>query len=451
MGTRRAAVAAFLGAIIFASLLHVRSVAARAARATIATSPNEISSAIPPTLFGMHVHMRPMRPQPFPTVAIGTFRFADTVVGWDKMNPAEGTYDWRWFDKEMADLKSHNIEDILFTFHSTPTWASSGPQHRCAHGRLAELAEGNSINAMLGSCDPPNDLHPDGSGSDQHWIDFISALATHNKQSNAARVKYWEVWNEPHNDFFWSGTHAQMVRMARDAYTTIKHIDPEAVILSPSVGTNPRIGMRWMEGYLSAGGGQYADVIAFHGYLQSTSALDFGPRVANFRRMLSVYGQDAKPLWDTEASWGNAEALGLNEEQQAAFIAQFYLLHWSVGIPRLYWFAWNDGNTGTLWTPDRDSPSGPGTLTRAGQAYLTVYHWLVGATLSKPCSPEGETWTCILKKEDGSEAQVVWSAGGEKQYIPKPSMKKMRDLDGNVASVTGAIRLRELPVLLAAQ
>src|SRR4029077_15019506 len=239
--------------------------------------------------------------------------------------------------------------------------------------------------------------------------------------------------------------------MARDAYTTIKRIDPDAVILSPSVGTNPRIGMRWLEGYLAAGGGQYADVIAFHGYLQSTSAADFVPRVENFRRMLAEYKQAEKPLWDTEASWGNAEVLGLNEEQQAAFVPQFYLLHWSSGVPRLYWFAWNDGNTGTLWIPDRDNPSSPGMFSKAGEAYITTYKWLVGATLTEPCSTKGGTWTCSLKEKDGRDALVVWSSGGEKQYSPKPSLKKLTDLSGHTTAVSGAIRVRETPVLLEAQ
>jgi len=416
-----------------------------------AGSPAESAGAILPTLFGMHVHMRPMRPQPWPSAPIGSFRFADTVVGWDRMNPADGRYDWRLFDREMAELKSHNIADVLFTFHSTPTWASSGPYHRCAHGRLADLPEGNSINSQLGSCDPPNDLKPDGSGSDQHWIDFLTALATHNKESRTERVKYWEVWNEPHNDFFWSGTDAQMVRMARDAYTTIKRIDPDALILSPSPGTNPRLGMKWMDSYLAAGGGQYADVIAFHGYLQTTSAMDLVSRVANFRQMLASHGQDTKPLWDTEASWGNAENLGFNEEQQAAFLAQFYLLHWSIGIPRLYWFGWNDGNVGTLWIPDSENPSGPGTLTRAGRAYIEVYKWIVGARLTRPCAEEGGIWTCELQTSDGHEGQVVWTAGGDKRYSPKSSLTRAHDLDGNVSSIAGNIRVHETPVLLEAQ
>src|SRR5258708_23210921 len=165
----RSVVSALLVAIAGAIFLGVKSMeAAPAGTMTIAPSASETSSPIPPTLFGMHVHMRPMQPQPWPNAAFGSFRFADSVVGWDKMNPAEGKYDWKWFDKEMADLKVHKVEDVLFTFHSTPTWASSGPNHTCAHGRLASMAMGNKINASLGTCDAPNDLRRAASGSDQN-------------------------------------------------------------------------------------------------------------------------------------------------------------------------------------------------------------------------------------------------------------------------------------------
>jgi len=455
---KRTALVDLLIAIAFATLLLIEPAGAADSLAiNNAASAEAPHSVIPPTLFGMHVHMRPTRPQPWPPVPVGTFRFADTVAGWFRLNPAEGKYDWTLLDEELEDLKSHNVDDVLFTFHSTPAWASSGPHHRCAHGGLAQLREGANINTRLGSCDPPNDLNPDGSGTDQHWKDFVSALATHNLNSKAAHIKYWEVWNEPHNDFFWDGTDAQMVRMARDAYTIIKSIDPEALILSPSVGMHPRIGAAWMDSYLAAGGGQYADIIAFHGYVHALrsgrypSASDPVQPLSDFRKMLARHGQDSKPLWDTEASWGNASNMDFtDEEQQSAFLAQFYLLHWSLGVPRLYWFAWNDGAVGTLWIPDPGDRSAPGTLTKAAGAYAQVYKWLVGAALMKPCSEDGGVWTCSLREADGHEAEIVWSAEGEKQFNPKTSLKKMRDLDGNVNSVQGAIKIREKPILIEA-
>ena len=49
------------------------------------------------------------------------------------------------------------------------------------------------------------------------------------------------------------------------AYEIIKTIDPGAMVLTPSpVGG---YGPPWMSRFLAAGGGKYADIMAFHGYL----------------------------------------------------------------------------------------------------------------------------------------------------------------------------------------
>jgi hypothetical protein len=250
-----------------------------------------------------------------------------------------------------------------------------------------------------------------------------------------------------------------MVRMARDAYTIIKGIDPDALVLTPSVGLDPAKSLKWIDGYLAAGGGQYADVIAFHGYIHSgrlgvyPQAADLIPRLNNFKNILAKYGQGSKPLWDTEASWGNAKVMGFenNEDFQAAFLAQFYLLHWSEGVTRLYWFAWNDGTVGTLWSPDPGDPTGPGRPTKGAQAYTQVYNWLVGSTLTKPCSQRGDFWTCSLTKADGHEAEITWASGAEKTYTPRPSLKRIHDLDGNSTTAANGNKVGSKPVLFDSQ
>src|SRR6202000_884775 len=123
-----------------------------------------------------------------------------------------------------------------------------------------------------------------------------------------AHIKYWEIWNEPHNAFFWTGTFPQMVRMTKDAASIIKSIDPDALIISPPVGLDMN-GARWLEGFLAAGGGDAVDIISFHGYIHSgklgarPSAPVLLERVEIARKLIAKYGQGSKPLWDTEASW----------------------------------------------------------------------------------------------------------------------------------------------------
>src|SRR5260370_32115355 len=120
------------------------------------------------------------------------------------------------------------------------------------------------------------------------------------------------------------------------------------------------------------------------------------------------YGLSAKPLWDTENSWGyqNSDAI-TDPDQRAAFVSRNYLLHWSVGFARTYWYAWDNLNIGTMWNPT----SG---IAKAGIAYEQVYNWMNGATMTA-CSPNGSTdfyhaiYTCDLTRSAGYHARAVWN------------------------------------------
>src|SRR5579871_3871127 len=155
----------------------------------------------PAAFFGMHASSTVLSQQPWPQVSFGSLRLWDTATNWNQINIANGVYDFSLLDQWLSTANQHGVQDLLYTFGKTPQWASSRPNdQRCAN------------DWGPGACDPPDDLNPDGSGSDQHWKDFVSALATHVGTS----IKYWEIWNEPSSSNHWTGTVAQMVRMAQD-------------------------------------------------------------------------------------------------------------------------------------------------------------------------------------------------------------------------------------------
>jgi hypothetical protein len=398
------------------------------------------ATPIPATLFGMHVHVHGPH-APYPTAPIGSFRMLENLTSWAALNRSPGNYDWRVMDAQLVALKEHGTDDVLYTFDKTPSWASSQPDHDCVEpGPMAAFHVAHKM--FPGLCDPPNDLNPDGGGSDQHWKDYVTAIATHAKNAPGARIKYWEIWNEPHNQYYWDGTFPQMVRMAKDAYAIIKGIDPGALILCPS-GVP-----RWLDQYLAAGGGEYTDVVSVHAYYGS--APQFIPMINQVREILANH-QLNKPIWDSEGSWGNASRRGFDDDYQSAFIAQYYILHWSNNVPRLYWFAWNDGAMGTLWIQEPGNPNGAGTVTKAAGADAEVYHWLVGSTMTRACSLDSDLWTCGLTRPDGHEAVIVWADHDQKNYVLKASLKKMRDLDGQQSAVSGPIRIGIKPVLLESQ
>ncbi len=179
------------------------------------------TSGIPAAFMGMDMHGGIITRQPWPSEPFGALRLWDSDVSWSNVNLAPGVYDWTALDKWLAKASLHNV-DTLYTFGRTPAWASSNPTD-------------TSCGFAPGACDPPNDLNLDGTGSNQHWKDFVTAIATHNLNSTTGHIKYWEIWNEAANPPTWTGSVAQTVRMAQDARQIILGIDPQAIILSPSV------------------------------------------------------------------------------------------------------------------------------------------------------------------------------------------------------------------------
>ena len=366
---------------------------------------------VPGNFFGMIGHAGVVRSRPFPSVPFGSLRLWDTHTKWLQIETSHGHYDWDLLDRYLSAAEQRHL-DVLYTFGGVPTWASGDVNDKhCALQFRKAAAE----NWGPGSCHPPGDLKEDGSGSDQSWKDFVTALAKHAH----GRIKYWEVWNEPQNLFFWNGTMPQMVRMTQDLRTIVKGIDPEAMILSPGTGwgdNKPESGktdwnaLAWTNAYLAAGGAKYIDIAATHGYVKGecpTGAWDLDQipnGIAAFRGVMKKNGIQDLPLWNTEGSWNRvSKTCTTDPDMQVAFVGQFHLAMWSAGVKRMFWYAWDDPEVGGLW----NEQIGP---TPAAKAYAEVYKWMVGATLVAPCDKAKTQTSCAFTRPDGSEYLAIWDS-----------------------------------------
>lgn len=402
-------------------------------------------------LFGLSANRGIIAREPWPVVAFnGGLRLWNTNTTWSDINTATGVYDWTTLDEWLAKANANGTDDVLYTFGSVPPWASSNPDDPICH-------------PSPGTCDPPNDLNPDGSGSDQHWKEFVTAIATHSKNSSTAHIRYWEMWNEPHNNFYWNGTYAQLVRMASDAYTIIKSIDSKALVSTPSFGWTEKFYLNYMAGYLAAGGGKYADRMAVHGYVLGPRHTyrdpeNLVPDCAAYRAVMHQYALDAVPIWNTEGNWGGK--LGFHDhDMQAAWIARYFLLTHSMGIRRMYWFLWNGGDLGGLWARNPSDPT-KGTLLKPGIAYAELSKWMVGAVMNKRCSSTGTVWTCGFARANGYEALAVWDtsqtcSGGNCTTSPyefNGDYLNYRDLAGGTNPIHGkTVPIGAKPILLQNQ
>src|SRR5271165_2544828 len=403
------------------------------------------AQTVPASFFGMQMGKGIPAGEPWPVDSFATTRLWDSGTSWPLINFAPGQYDWSTFDSWLNAAQKHNI-DVIYCFGRVPQWASSKPNDlACAKG------------GGPGQCDPPNDLNADGTGTDKHFKDFVTAVATR----AAGRIHYWELWNEASNPLRWRGTIAQLMRMDSDASTIIRSIDSSAVILSPSGGILAANELQWWGQFLAAGGGNVADVIAFHGYIQRPGSHPVPETLItvlnNFRtNYLDPNGQGSKPEFDTEGSWGVASCCNFTDlDLQAGFVARFVLMHWLEQTKRFYWYQW-DSTTGTLWLPSKDF-TGKGTLLKPGIAYRQIYNWMVGFNVNQSCTTTGTVWACDLSGSGGYLGRIVWDTSKTckngvctySNYTFDPKYTQYATLYGKVQKLNGStVPIGYLPILL---
>ena len=420
----------------------------------------QATGPIAPDFFGMSVNDVPAAPWPASLgVPFKSWRTLGVQLKWSDIEQCDGgsdptnpCYAWSNFDSWVSQAQASG-QDILYTVYSTPTWASSRPSDN-------SCVRGSSFPA--GSCDPPNDIDAVlfsglGDGTNRHFQDFLTAMMNH---VGAGKIKYWEVWDEPSVARAWQGTNAQLVRLAKDTNTIVKAQDPSALTTTPPFVGN---GIRQpFLSYLQAGGGQYADVIGYHGYLQTGTCPKDCPipenealQIGVLKGVLQTAGQLGKPIFDTEGSWGNY--LGTQSisdpDQQVAFTGRYYLMHVSNGVSKLYWYSWNNQENGHFYD------LGTGTINPAGTAYEQIYNWLVGASLAAPCANLSTQWFCSFTRPSSYVAEAIWDAspsllcsGGVCPTVNvgvPTNYTQYRDLRGNSTAITNqTVPVGSKPILV---
>jgi hypothetical protein len=345
----------------------------------------------------------------WPTVSIGALG-KGTETLWPYVEKTRGVFDWSNLDGWVNEAQSRGVS-YFFSPNYVPPWAAADPSS------CAPTYAGSSV---IGCTSMVTNI--------QDWDDYVTALVTRYK----GRIQIYELWNEP--DSFFTGTMADLVTLTTHMYNIIRSADSAAIILSPAPnGLNS-----YIDYYFAAGGPTGVDGISFHAYNASPEkVIDY---VDNIRRIAAKYGLASKPLWTTEGSWGTAS---LTSDAQVAAVARFYLLQWSNGVSRFYWYAWDDPTWGALW----DATNGPHP---AALAYLQVYDWMVGATMTSPCSVDAtSTWTCGLSRPGGYQAQAIWNTTSTLSYAPPSKFTEYSDLAGQIFPVTGgSVMIGAKPILL---
>jgi len=436
------------------------------------------SGPVGPEFFDMHINNFSSALPGSEGVPIHGVRLWDTQTSWATTNVADGVFNWNHLDQRVNQALSANL-DVLYDLARTPSFAQCSPTNTaCGSGNssiVCAYSSGDGSDNSPGDCFPPSDLNSDGSGTNQHWISWVTAVATRYK----GQIAFYEIWNEPNIPEMWQGTTPQLIRMAADARCIIigdkgcsslstysqTAIDPSAKMLTPAF-TFP---VTDLGPYLSASisgvtgtGSTLADVVAFHAYPGTGNPAE--NVLGDYHNVLQAM-TGTQPVFDTEGSWGrndNGTANLTDADQQAAFTARYLMVLQSAGVQRVYWYGWDFrlSDDGDLWAPLGTEPGlTSGGLTKAGVAYQQTESWLAGATLSTPCSNNGSIWTCGYTRSGGYQALAVWDKSQSCSNgtcttstftLPSsPQFTQYQDLAGNINAVSGGtVQIGAKPILL---
>ena len=286
-------------------------------------------------------------------------------IQWASVEPNPGDRNWAalsGLETQLINAAQNNISPIV-AIVKAPSWADAG-------GKTCGPIEPEDLNA---------------------FADFMYDVVL--RYSNTPyNVQYWEIWNEPDvdpdlvgpdswigcwgdesDDYYGGGYYADMLKVV---YPKIKDADPSAFVLFGGLlldcdPTNPAgkdcKPAKFLEGALRNGGGDYFDLLAFHGYPQyfgvihdweMTFSESWQPRggvvagKAHFlREVMSNYGVD-KPLFHVEGalicraqfcpSGPTAQFL----DGQASYVPRLYIRNWADGYVGTIWFALKDTGWG---------------------------------------------------------------------------------------------------------
>lgn len=384
---------------------------------TLCSQLRALGQTIPATYFGMHIHNAGTK-TPWPTVPIPAWRLWDAHVTWADLEPAKDRWNFDGLDNYVRMAQEHDTE-ILLTFGYTPPWASARPAERSA--------------SKPGFAAEPKDM--------DDWRTFIRTVASRYK----GRIHAYEIWNEPNLRLFWTGNIEQMVAMTRTASEIIHEVDPRAMVVSPSATTTA--GASWLSEFLKMGGGTYVDVIGYHFYVYPEPPESMMKLIQTVRRIMTDNGVGGKPLWDTETGWSTPKPFP-SDDLAAAYLARAYVLTWSAGVQRLYWYAWDNHGWVSLETTETDNH----TLRSAGRAYQVMETWIIGARMSECTQEEDLTWICGLSRS-GIRQWIVWNAAQLKRFAVPASWHadSFVPLLGAPEAVNGSsLEVGQLPILITA-
>jgi hypothetical protein len=212
---------------------------------------------------------------------------------------------------------------------------------------LRVIADLVSVPWWIAACQtPPGIAQISRCGTDD-LLDYRSVITQIVARADPV-IRDWEIWNEPDQGAFFTGTPQQYAQMLRVAHDAIKDLDPQANVLLG--GISGVSGTSWLAQVVAAPGADAAhafDTANIH----ERSPLDaLSADVVSWRRSLAGYGFTG-PLWVTEHGYPSAQAFQYDPSYAGGSGSQAAYL--TASIPTLI-----DAGAAEVFVTERDNLGG---------------------------------------------------------------------------------------------
>ncbi len=279
----------------------------------------------------------------------GVLDFLDWNDDWNDFQ-----YDSTEKMERAADLmEKAGVGMIRQTFPWTGIEPEKGKFHFERYDQILDIVERHHL-PLLGV------LGYSAAWTGKNWIDppphgpFLNYVRTVVRRYKA-RVKYWEIWNEPDQKAYWSvddqtKTYTELLKVV---YAAVKQEDPTAVVVLGS--SNTPFPVRHM---YRNGAQLYFDVMNIHPFvnpLLPDAVSQIKGIYDGVRRIMEKNNDGAKPIWITELGCPGVssqqkdltwwEGASPSEDKQAQFLTDVYeqALTWP-GLEKIFWAFFRDTN-----------------------------------------------------------------------------------------------------------
>ncbi len=274
----------------------------------------EISSS-----FGVNAHTFGENFGDLPWIEKAGIKWARVDFFWDGIEKEKGVFSWALTDKIVKEAKKHSVQ-LLPVLLGTPSWA---------------LPAGAEKSEWV----PPANV--------SDYADFVRHVAARYKND----IQYYEIWNEENGPVFWKPfpdvkQYTQLLKAAAEAVH--KECAPCRVVLGGLAGVD----IQFLELLYKEKGAPYFDVVGIHPYRlfsKSPARGGLAEDLQSLKTLMERYGDKDKPLWITEIGWPTHKRMKhgwvpVTQEQQANYLVESFVLAWSEGIEKIFWYDFkNDG------------------------------------------------------------------------------------------------------------